>query len=117
MIIAAVDDLLFSSKIRSVAKPLGVETVFARTPDAVLAEARARKPALVVLDLDAGRVRPLEALAALRQDAELAGVRVVGFVAHVRADLVSAARAAGANEVMARSAFVNALPDLVAGAR
>ena len=116
MILAAVDDLLFSSKIRSVAKPLGVEVVFARTPEAIAAEARARTPALVIFDFDAGRIRPLEALAALKQDPETAGVRVVGFVSHVRADVISAARAAGADEVMARSAFVNALPDLIAGA-
>jgi PleD family two-component response regulator len=117
MIIAAVDDLLFSSRIRSVAKAHGVEAVFARTPEAILSETRARKPALVVLDLDAGRIRPLEALAALKRDSETALVRTVGFVSHVHADLVAAARAAGADEVLARSAFVNALPSLVEGAR
>jgi PleD family two-component response regulator len=117
MIIAAVDDLLFSSKIRSVAKPLGVEVVFARTPEAIVSETRARKPALVILDLDAARMRPLDTLVTLAQDVETAGVRTIGFVSHVRADIVSAARAAGADEVLARSAFVAALPDLVAGAR
>lgn len=117
MIVAAVDDLLFSSKIRSVAKALGVEVVFARAPEATVAEVRARKPALVIFDLDAGRLRPLEALSALEQDPETAAIRAVGFVSHVRADVVSAARAAGADEVLARSAFVAALPDLVAGAR
>jgi PleD family two-component response regulator len=117
MIIAAVDDLLFSSKIRSVAKALGVEVVFARTCEAILTEVRARKPALVVFDLDAERIRPLDALDALKQDAETANVRKVGFVSHVHADVISAARAAGVGDVLARSAFVSALPDLVAGAR
>lgn len=117
MIIAAVDDLLFSSKIRSVGKALGVEVVFVRAPEAAVEQVRARRPALVVFDLDAGRLRPLDVLSALAQDPETAAVRTVGFVSHVRADIVSAARAAGAGEVLARSAFVAALPDLVAAAR
>jgi hypothetical protein len=38
---------------------------------------------------------------------------VLGFVSHVHADRIREARAAGA-EVMARSAFVSALPELLA---
>jgi DNA-binding NarL/FixJ family response regulator len=105
MVLAAVDDLLFSSKIRAAAKQLGVEIVFARSREEVLQQARARRPHLAIFDLNSAKVQPLEAIAALKGDAELASIRTVGFVSHVQTALIDAARAAGTDEVLARSAF------------
>ncbi len=39
--------------------------------------------------------------------------RIVAFGSHVRKDLLDAARVAGADEVLARSAFVKRLPELL----
>jgi DNA-binding NarL/FixJ family response regulator len=117
MVIAAVDDLLFSSKIRAVARQVGVEVVFARSRDAVIEQVRSSRPALVILDLDAERLAPLEVLAQLEADADLAGARTIGFVSHVHTGLMAAARAAGADQVLPRSAFVASLPDILAGGR
>jgi len=112
MIVVAVDDLLFSSKIREAARHTGAELVFARTPDAVVRETRERRPALVIFDLDAERIQAIPAIQAIRRDPDLAGTRLVGFVSHVRADIIEAAEAAGA-EVMARSAFVRELAQVL----
>jgi DNA-binding NarL/FixJ family response regulator len=66
---------------------------------------------LLIVDLDAER-DPVEAI---RTAAAVAPrPRIVAFVSHVRADLVAAARAAGADEVMARSAFVQRLEPMLA---
>ncbi|OFW46376.1 MAG: hypothetical protein A3J29_17915 [Acidobacteria bacterium RIFCSPLOWO2_12_FULL_67_14b] len=113
MVIVAVDDLMFSSRISSAAKALGVEIAFARSPEAVVAAVRERSPRLVILDLNSQRVRPLEAVAALKADAALASVPTVGFVSHVQADLIAQARAAGIDQVLARSAFVQQLSELL----
>jgi hypothetical protein len=43
----------------------------------------------------------------------MAGVPVIAFGAHVQGAALVAARAAGADRVLARSAFVNALPGLL----
>ena len=115
MMLAAVDDLLFSSKIRGAAKHAGVEIRFVRTPGAVLGEIQHHRPSLVILDLDATRLQPVAVLEALRAVAAGARPRTVGVVSHVHADLVEAARAAGADRVMARSTFVANLPGLLAG--
>ena len=40
MVLVAVDDLLFSSKIRTVAKQAGVELSFARTPSDIIERAK-----------------------------------------------------------------------------
>ncbi|MGE0863206.1 MAG: hypothetical protein AB7P34_04820 [Vicinamibacterales bacterium] len=113
--VVAVDDLLFASRISSAAKALGVEIAFARSPEAIVEAVRTRAPRLVILDLNSLKVRPLEAVAALRADPALAGVPTLGFVSHVQADLITEARAAGVGQVLARSAFVNQLPQLLQG--
>lgn len=115
MVVVAVDDLLFASRISSAAKALGVEIAFARSPEAIVEAVRTRAPRLVILDLNSPKVRPLEAVAALKADPALAGVPTLGFVSHVQADLIAEARAAGVGQVLARSAFVNQLPQLLQG--
>jgi PleD family two-component response regulator len=117
MILAAVEDLLFSSRIRSAAKAAGVEVKFVRSRGALLDEIRTHRPHLVIFDVNAAGLAPLETAAAMRADAELADVPTVGFVSHVQVDLIEAARRAGIGEVMARSMFVMRLPDLMASGR
>jgi PleD family two-component response regulator len=113
MVFCVVEDLMFSSKLRAAATQTGAAIRFVRSPDALLAEARQERPALVILDLNADRLQPLAIVAALRAEPDLAGIRTLGFVSHVQADRVAAARAAGVDEVMARSAFVAQLPGLL----
>jgi PleD family two-component response regulator len=115
MILVAVDDLMFSSRISTAAKAVGAAIRFTRSPDAVVAAARETMPALVLLDLNSARTRPLEIIAALKADATLAGVPTVGFVSHVDTETIEAARRAGVDRVLARSAFVEQLPALLAG--
>lgn len=114
MIVAAVDDLLFSSKIRATAGQVGAEVTFARTQEELLRQARAGPPRLIVVDLNTRGLDPLAAIAAVKAEPALAGVRLLAFVAHVRADLIEAARAAGADEVLARSAFAGNLAQILA---
>lgn len=116
MILAAVDDLMFSSRITTAAKAVGREVRFARSPQAVLAAAGQAAPALVILDLNSPRVRPLEIVAALRADPTLAAVPTVGVVSHMDGAAIDAARRAGVGRVLARSAFVDRLPALLAEA-
>lgn len=113
MIVAAVDDLLFSSKIRTTAKQAGIELVFARTPPEILEQARTRRPSLVIFDLDSAKVDPIGTIAALKQDPELSTIRTLGFVSHVHTGLIDAARQAGADDVMARSAFASRLSEIL----
>jgi DNA-binding NarL/FixJ family response regulator len=113
MILAAVDDLLFSSKIRTTAKLAGVELTFARTPEEIMEQARALRPALVIFDLNSAKANPIETVAAMKRDGELASIRTLGFVSHVHADIIESARAAGIDEVMARSAFAGKLADIL----
>jgi CheY-like chemotaxis protein len=115
MVLALVDDLMFRSKITSSAAGAGVTVKFSGSRDAALASMRTEPPALVILDLNNQRIDPIGTVTAMKHDAALASIRTVGFVSHVDADTIGAARAAGVDEVLARSAFTAALPDLLSG--
>ena len=113
MILVAVDDLLFSSKIRATARQLGVQIAFARTPTEILTQARSLRPSLVVFDVSCEKADPIATVAALKADPELKDIPTTGFVSHVNTALILAARKAGMDEVMARSAFAANLPQIL----
>ena len=123
MVVAVVDDLLFSSKIRAVAAAAGESVAFVRNPDSVAAAVREHRPRLIIIDLDRDTLRPTETIAAIRsltapsdtqQEPSAAGIpRIVGFGAHVNVERLRAARDAGADDALARSAFVAMLPALL----
>ena len=116
MVIAVVDDLLFSSKIRAVASQTGTQIAFVRERAAIVDAVRGKAPTLVIFDLDRDALDPVGAIAEIRATDDLKDVRLVGFVSHVRADRIAAARAAGATQVLARSAFVATLDQLLISA-
>jgi DNA-binding NarL/FixJ family response regulator len=112
-ILAAVDDFLFRSKIRAVAKHVGVDVKFAQTPDEILAQARELRPALAIIDLNSAKADPIATITALKEDAATKDLPTIGFASHVHADLIEAARRAGADEVLPRSAFAARLPQIL----
>jgi PleD family two-component response regulator len=113
MILAVLDDLMFTSKIKTAATQLGVPLVFARSSDAALAEMRRNRPSLVIFDLNNPRTDPLGTVAAMLADPSLASVPTLGYVSHVDAPLIASARKAGITEVLARSTFASSLADIL----
>jgi PleD family two-component response regulator len=113
MILAVLDDLMFTSKIRTTASQLGVTVTFARSAEGALAEMRKTAPALVILDLNNPRTQPLAIVGAMKADASLASIPTLGYASHVQTDVIEAARAAGVQDVLARSAFTQQLPSIL----
>jgi len=115
MILAVLDDLMFSSKIKTTANQLGVSVSFARSADAALTEMRTNAPSLVIFDLNNPRTNPLGIVASMKADPALASIPTVGYASHVQVDVIDAARRAGIGEVMARSAFTQQLAAIMGG--
>jgi PleD family two-component response regulator len=113
VILAVLDDLMFTSKIKHAAAQLGVAVVFARSAAAALDEMRKSAPALVIFDLNSRNADPLGTIAEMKRDSVLALVPTIGFVSHVQSDVINAARQAGVDEVLARSAFTTHLPEIL----
>jgi CheY-like chemotaxis protein len=114
-VVAAVEDLLFRSKISETADTLGVEARFPRSPKKLLQAVRESPPDLLVFDLNSGRFEPLELLREVKSGEDTRSIPTVGFLSHVQKELALAAREAGCDRVMARSAFTKDLPKVLAG--
>jgi CheY-like chemotaxis protein len=113
MILCAVDDLIFSIKISTAAKALGAQVFFERSPEQVVSRIREKMPTLVIFDLNSAKLRPLEVIAHLKADAALRDIPTLGYVSHVQTDVINAARSAGIDEVLARSAFSEQLGQIL----
>jgi CheY-like chemotaxis protein len=116
MVLCAVDDLLFSIKISTAAKALGVPMYFERAADMVIPRIREKRPTLVIFDLNSAKLRPMDAIAALKADPELKAIPTLGYVSHVQTDTINLARQAGIDQVLARSAFAERLGEILTGA-
>ena len=113
VILAVLDDLLFTSKIKNAGAQTGTSIRFARSSADALAEMRKSVPSLVIFDLNSSHTDPLATLAEMKKDSALATVPTIGFASHMHSDVINAARAAGMDEVMARSAFTLRLGDII----
>ena len=113
VILAVLDDLMFSSKIKTAANQLGVDLRFSRSVDGAIETMRKNPTTLVIFDLNNERIGPLAIVAAMKQDPALASIPTVGYASHVQTDVIDAARQAGVGEVLARSAFVQQLGEIL----
>jgi CheY-like chemotaxis protein len=113
MILCVVDDLLFSVKISTAAKALGVDMYFERSAEMVIPRIREKNPSLVIFDLNSRKLNPMAAIAAMKADATLKTVPTLGFVSHVDGGTIAAAREAGIDQVLARSAFSERLGEIL----
>jgi PleD family two-component response regulator len=114
VILAVVDDLMFTSKIRTTAAQVGVQVAFARSQSSALDQMRLAPPSLVIFDLNNPRIDALAIVASMKADPSLAAVPTVGYASHVQVDTIDAAKRAGVAEVLARSTFTQRLSDILA---
>jgi CheY-like chemotaxis protein len=113
-VLVIVTDLIFSTKIVSTARVLNVPMTAVRSLE-TLGQRLTENPTLILIDLN---VTALDPLAAIRQiKAAPNPPRIVAFLSHVQVDLAVAARQAGADEVLPRSAFSNNLPAILQAAK
>lgn len=114
-VVAVVNDLMFGSRIRGAASQVGVAVVFARSSDAL--HEQAAGAGLVLVDLDTRWLDVDADIRRLKTDAATSSATIVAFGSHLQTEILTAARAAGADRVMARSAFVKVLPELLRGSQ
>jgi len=116
MIVCAIDDLLFSIKIKDAAKHLGVDLYFERAADRIVETVRDKRPSLVIFDLNSARLAPMDAIRSIKADEALKAIKTLGYVSHVDSATIAAAREAGVDEVLARSAFAARLGEILTSA-
>lgn len=111
-ILAVLSDLFFSVKITEAAKRAGMAVEFVKDPDDVVEKAKSR-PTLIIFDLNFEPAEPLKLIARLKENSELKGISLIGYLSHVQGELKQQALEAGFDMVMARSAFSQNLPQIL----
>ncbi len=112
-ILAVVDDLLFTVKISDAAKRVGVDVEFLKSERDVLDKAAHENPLLIIMDLNNNSVDPLKLISKLKAHGDLKKISLIGYLSHVQGELKQKAHEAGANIVMARSAFSQNLQQIL----
>jgi hypothetical protein len=112
-----IEDLFFLAKIQESARKLGVKVEFVKGADKeavahVLNLPEEERPALVIFDLGNANAKPLTLIPKFKTKFKKS-VSVVGFVSHVLGDLKMKASEVGCDTVMPRSAFSQALPNML----
>jgi CheY-like chemotaxis protein len=113
-VLAHTADLLFAARLRGTASAAGAELILARKSSDWFEQARHSQPRLLILDLDTRTFDPINLITETKADAALRDIPLLAYVSHVREDAIEAARAAGADRVMARGAFVKNLNQIFA---
>ncbi len=113
MILAAVNDLFFSSKINEAAKALGLRIHFVKNAEEFAGKSDEDRPRLIIVDLNAAPCDPIQAIQAIKQDQSLSATTVIGYLSHVQLDLKEKATQAGCDIVLPRSAFSQNLAALL----
>jgi PleD family two-component response regulator len=111
-ILAVVDDLLFTVKISDAAKRAGMDAEFLKSEKDLLEKAK-EKPTLIIFDLNANSLDPVKLIATLKGQDEFKNISLIGFLSHIQGELKQKAQDAGANMVMARSAFSQNLQQIL----
>ncbi|HMN40325.1 MAG TPA: hypothetical protein PKE29_05730 [Phycisphaerales bacterium] len=131
MIVFCAADLIWASRIKSTADSLAIPCRPARNPDMLLARLGDSPVRALIVDLDAGPVA-FDLIRLIREHeatptdlsanppaapqtpcADRPRIRVLAFGPHVATDLLTAAKAAGADALLARGAFGARLPQIL----
>jgi len=101
----ACDDLFFRAKIEATAQAAGTGVVFVDSIDGLEGDG------LLLVDLNYHTIDPIDAIRRLKSSS--ATMQVVAFGSHTDREGLKGAQGAGADQVMARSTFVERLPNLL----
>jgi len=115
MVLGLVADLFFGSRIREVARQLGVDVELVKTPETLVARAAEAAPRLVIVDMSLRAGDPAGAVRALKADPRTQRVPVIGYLFDSDEERIREARAAGCDRVLSRGGFTNKLPELLEG--
>lgn len=114
-IVAVVRDLFFAIRIRETLAPRGYAVEVAKSAAALqsLLTAEGAPIALIIIDLAFAAIVPATVIAELKGSPATNGIPILAFGSHLDHASRDAAKAAGADRVVANSKLAGALPELV----
>jgi DNA-binding NarL/FixJ family response regulator len=115
-VIAFVEDIFYTAKIRETARNVARDVRFVRDPAGLERRLAGPAPAMVIIDLTAEALRPLEMLRRIKENPEWRQARIVAYSSHARAELMEEANQLGAEMVLPKQGFAHKLPEILQSA-
>lgn len=112
-IIAVMDDMFFSSKIRETGRTLGLNIEFIKNADGLIEKIEFQKPSLLIFDLNSKACNPTEIIKSLKLSPTLKDIPILGYLSHVQTQLKGEADKAGCDLVLPRSRFSKELKEIL----
>jgi DNA-binding response OmpR family regulator len=110
------NNLLFTAQIEAALRRLGFRVRTLPPGAAVADQVAALTPRLVLINLGSNRELALQTVRQLRAAPELAETRLIGFGSHTDTATIHAGREAGADQVVANSAVMGHLKEILQAA-
>ena len=115
-VVAILEDVFMTTKIREVATKQEQDVRFVRDLIGWDKRLAGPSPNLVLVDLTAESLKPMELIQRVKAQTEWSGARVVAYASHSRAELMEEANRAGADSVLAKSDVAARLNEILQGA-
>lgn len=112
-VVAYVEDVFYTAKIRQVARAQSRDVRFVRDLQALERRLAGPAPGLVIMDLTAESLRPLEMLRRIKEHPEWRTARIVAYASHDRAELMEEANQLGAERVLPKTGFAQQLIEIL----
>src|SRR3970040_3076034 len=104
-IIAVLDDLFFTSKIKEAAKSLNSDLEFIKNTNGLIQKLKSEKPSLIIFDLNSKACNPLESIKEIKSLPDLKNIPMLAYLSLIQTDLKDEAVKAGCDLVLPRSKF------------
>ena len=111
-----VEDVYFTAKIRETARSLSRDVRFVRDAHGLDKRLAGPVPSMVIVDLNAESLKPLEIIKRVKGQADWHDARVVAYSSHARAELMEEANQLGADLVLPKSGFTQKLSEILQSA-
>lgn len=112
-VVAVLDDIFFSSKIREAAKQANVNLEILKNTEGIIEALSSTQPKLIIVDLNSKKLSPLALIREIKSNSDLQAVHILGYLPHVEEDLKKEALLTGCDVVMPRSRFSKELVEIL----
>ncbi len=112
-VIAVLDDIFFSSKIKQAANQAAANLIIFKNSDGLLESLKSEATKLIIVDLNSKNFSPLEMIKEIKSNPDLQGIPAIGYLPHVEEELKEKALKSGCDTVMPRSRFSRELPQIL----
>ena len=112
-VVVFVEDVYYTAKIRETARNVARDVRFIRDHQALEKRFASPAPGMIIMDLNAEALHPMDMLRKIKEHPEWKGAKIVAYSSLSRAELMQEANELGAEVVLPKGTFAQQLTELL----